>query len=115
MKPINVKGGSGAVVFASYGTLSTGVSIKRIHNIILSSTTKSPIRLQQTVGRGMRLHDKKEWVKIWDFIDDFSRENKKTGNLIESSRNHCLKHADERMSLYLDNGYPIADAEIKVP
>lgn len=103
-----------AVVFASFGTMSTGVSIKRIHNIILASTTKSPIRLQQTVGRGMRLHDSKEWVKIWDFIDDFSRKNK-SGNLIENSRNHCLKHSDERLSLYLDNGYPIADAEIQVP
>jgi len=103
-----------AVVFASFGTMSTGVSIKRIHNIILASTTKSPIRLQQTVGRGMRLHDSKEWVKIWDFIDDFSRRNK-SGNVIENSRNHCLKHADERMSLYLDNGYPIAEAEIEVP
>jgi superfamily II DNA or RNA helicase len=103
-----------AVVYASFGTMSTGVSIKRIHNIILASTTKSPIRLQQTVGRGMRLHDLKEWVKIWDFIDDFSRVSKTSGNIIESSKNHCLKHGDERMSLYLDNGYPIAEVEIQV-
>lgn len=106
---------SNAVVFASFGTMSTGVSVKRIHNIILASTTKSPIRLQQTVGRGMRLHDSKEWVKIWDFVDDLSRKNKKSGNIIESSRNYCLKHADERMSLYLENGYPISDVEINVP
>jgi superfamily II DNA or RNA helicase len=102
-----------AVVFASFGTMSTGVSIKRIHNIILTSTTKSPVRLQQTVGRGMRKHESKDIIKIWDFVDDLSRNNK-SGNLIESSRNHCLKHLDERVNLYNDNGYPIAEIEIQL-
>lgn len=102
-----------AVVFASYGTMSTGVSVKRIHHILLTSTTKSPIRLQQTVGRGMRLHSEKEWIKIWDFIDDMSRRNKDR-KIIESSRNHCLKHSDERLSLYIDNGYPINNVEINL-
>lgn len=102
-----------ASIFASYGTMSTGVSVKRIHNIILGSSTKSPIRLQQTVGRGMRLHDEKEWVKIWDMIDDMSRRNK-DGKVIESSKNYCLKHSEERMSLYIDNGYPISEKEINL-
>ena len=102
-----------AIVFASYGTMSTGVSINRIHNIILASTTKSPIRLQQTVGRGMRKYTDKDKVKIWDFIDDLSRTNK-YGNIIESSKNYCLKHSDERLSLYIDNGYPISDIDIKL-
>jgi superfamily II DNA or RNA helicase len=102
-----------AVVFASFGTMSTGVSIKRIHNIILTSTTKSPVRLQQTVGRGMRKHESKDIIKIWDFVDDLSRNNK-SGNLIESSRNHCLKHLDERVNLYNDNGYPIAEIEVQL-
>ena len=90
--------------------MSTGVSIKRIHNIILGSSTKSPIRLQQTVGRGMRLHSSKEVVKIWDFIDDLSR--KKNGKVIESSKNYALKHSDERLNVYLDNGYPITSKDI---
>ena len=113
MKPIKVKGGSGAVVFASFGTMSTGVSIRRIHHIILASSTKSPVRLQQTIGRGMRKLETKEWVKIWDFVDDFSRKNK-NGKVIEGSRNHALKHSEERLSLYLDNGYPISDLEINL-
>jgi superfamily II DNA or RNA helicase len=104
---------SDAVVYASFGTMSTGVSIKRIHHIILASTTKSPIRLQQTVGRGMRLHESKEWVKIWDVVDDFSKRNKK-GEVVSTSRNYCLAHADERLALYQDNGYPIAEVEINL-
>lgn len=102
-----------ALVFASYGTMSTGVSIKRIHHILLASTTKSPIRLQQTVGRGMRLHDSKEWLKMWDFVDDFSRRNK-DGKVIESSKNYCLKHSDERLALYMDNEYPISHLDINL-
>ena len=100
-----------SAVFASFGTMSTGVSIKRIHHILLASSTKSPIRLQQTVGRGMRLHEMKEWLKIWDFIDDMSKKNK-DGKMVESSKNYCLKHSDERLEVYNDNGYPINHKEI---
>ena len=100
-----------ATLFASYGTMSTGVSIRNIHYILLTASTKSPIRLQQTVGRGMRKHETKEKMIILDFIDDFSRVNKQ-GNVIESSKNHTLKHSEERISLYVSNRYPITEREI---
>lgn len=103
-----------AVVFASFGTTSTGVSIKRIHNIVLASTTKSGIRLNQTIGRGMRLHTEKEKMKLWDISDDLSRKNKQ-GEVIESSKNHSLKHSEERLSMHLDNGYPIVEVEVQIP
>ena len=103
-----------ATVFASFGTTSTGVSIKRIHNIVLASTTKSGIRLNQTIGRGMRLHQDKERMKLWDIVDDLSRKNKH-GVTIEASKNHSLKHSEERLSMHLDNGYPIVEVEIQIP
>jgi superfamily II DNA or RNA helicase len=102
-----------ATVFASYGTTSTGINIKKIHNILLTSSSKSGIRINQTIGRGMRLHESKNVLKIYDFIDDFSKKTK-TGNVIASSRNSVLNHSEERMSMYLENGYPIKEIEIFV-
>jgi superfamily II DNA or RNA helicase len=100
-----------AILVASYGTLSTGVNIKRIHNIILSATTKSFIRLNQSIGRGMRLHNEKEKIKIWDITDDFSKllSNGKRQNL-----NYALKQSNERISQYLENGYPINEREFEL-
>ena len=43
------------VIVASYGTFSTGVNIKRIHNIIFASPYKSQIKVLQSIGRGLRL------------------------------------------------------------
>ena len=50
---------SNAIIVASYGTFSTGINIKNLHNIIFSSPSKSKIRVLQSVGRGLRLGDNK--------------------------------------------------------
>ena len=43
-----------AVIIASYGTFSTGINIKRLHNIIFASPSKSRIRNLQSIGRVLR-------------------------------------------------------------
>jgi superfamily II DNA or RNA helicase len=48
------------IVVASYGVFSTGISLKRIKNLILASGTKSQIRLLQSCGRVLRKHAEKE-------------------------------------------------------
>ena len=49
-----------AIIVASYGTFSTGVNIRNLHNIIFASPSKSRIRNLQSIGRGLRKGDNKE-------------------------------------------------------
>ena len=83
--------GTNKVLVASFGTLSTGVSVKNIHNIFLTESYKSEVLIKQSLGRGMRLYEGKEKVNIIDFVDDFSWK---------SSINYLMKHSLERIEIY---------------
>jgi type I site-specific restriction endonuclease len=91
--------------------MSTGVNIKRLHNIILGAPVKSSIRLRQTVGRGLRLHSEKEVMKLWDITDDFSTKSK-TGKT--TNKNHTLKHFESRLLVYQEDGFPMVEKEVKI-
>ena len=54
------------VKVATYGILSTGVSINRIFNLVLIEPGKSFIRVIQSIGRGLRVADDKSFVNIFD-------------------------------------------------
>ena len=43
-----------AIIVASYGTFSTGINIRNLHNIIFASPSKSRVRSLQSIGRGLR-------------------------------------------------------------
>jgi len=92
-----------AMLIANYATTSTGTSIKNIHNIIFSITTKGFIRVSQSLGRGMRLHSSKEAVRIIDVVDDID------------GKNYALDHSYKRLhNVYFFNGYPVDEMEIKI-
>lgn len=93
------------------GTLSTGVNIKNLHNIMLCASTKSYVRVMQTIGRGLRLHASKDKMRLFDFIDDFSKKTK-TGKI--QNKNYMLKHSTERIEFYFEAGFPIKEKEILV-
>jgi len=59
------------VLIATYGIFSTGINIKALNNILLISSSKSKIRVLQSIGRSLRLHENKRdgWAIIWDFSD----------------------------------------------
>ena len=98
-----------ALLIANYATTSTGTSIKNIHNIIFSITTKGFIRVSQSLGRGMRLHKDKEAVRIIDFVDDLRFDRKNAKN------NYALDHSEKRLNdVYYFNGYPVEAIELKV-
>jgi superfamily II DNA or RNA helicase len=80
-----------AIIVASYGTFSTGVNIRNLHNIIFASPSKSRIRNLQSIGRGLRKGDNKEEATLFDIADDF-RVGKFT--------NFTLKHFVERCKIY---------------
>jgi len=57
------------IIVASYGTTSTGVSIKNLHNVLFAEGMKSKIKVMQSIGRGLRQHSSKEFVYIIDVVD----------------------------------------------
>jgi superfamily II DNA or RNA helicase len=97
--------GTNRVLVASFGTLSTGISIKNIHNIFLTESYKSEVLIKQSLGRGMRLFEGKEKVNIIDFVDDFSWEGKD---------NYLLKHCKERIEIYKKEHFDYKIYEIKI-
>jgi superfamily II DNA or RNA helicase len=80
-----------AIVLASVQIMGTGTSIKNLHNIIFAINGKSSIRILQSIGRALRLHQSKQSAVIYDIVDDLSyKENK----------NHTLNHFLERIKIY---------------
>ena len=80
-----------AIIVASYGTFSTGVNIRNLHNIIFASPSKSRIRNLQSIGRGLRIGENKTEAVLFDIVDDFR---------IGKFANYSLKHFIERVKIY---------------
>lgn len=66
---------SGVICLATYGTLSTGVSINNIEHVVLGKSYKSEIRTLQSLGRGLRLRENKTLCIMWDLVDDFNHKD----------------------------------------
>ncbi len=55
---------------------STGINIKNIHNIVFATPGKAKVKLIQSIGRGLRLHENKSLLKVFDFADNLHYSNK---------------------------------------
>ena len=80
-----------AIIVASYGTFSTGINIRNLHNIIFASPSKSRVRNLQSIGRGLRLGENKDKATLFDIADDFR---------IGKHTNYTLHHFIERVKIY---------------
>ena len=80
-----------AIIVASYGTFSTGINIKNLHNVIFASPSKSRIRNLQSIGRVLRKGDRKSKATLYDIADDISYKSRK---------NYTLNHLIERIKVY---------------
>ena len=80
-----------AVLIASLGTTSTGVSINRLHHMIAASPSKSKIKVLQSIGRMLRMHAEKDVAILYDIVDDLS---------YKSQTNFTLNHFLERCKIY---------------
>ena len=80
-----------AIIVASYGTFSTGINIRNLHNVIFSSPSKSRIRVLQSIGRGLRQGTEKSTATLYDIADDFT---------YKSRQNFTLRHFMERINIY---------------
>jgi len=94
-----------AIIIASYGTFSTGINIRNLHNIVFGSPTKSRIRNLQSIGRGLRLGDNKERATLFDIADDLRWKK---------SQNYTLKHFIERMKLYHEEEFDCKQYTINI-
>jgi superfamily II DNA or RNA helicase len=91
-----MEAGEEVVIVASYGTFSTGISIKKIHNIFFTESFKSEVIIRQSIGRGLRQHESKDEVVIVDFVDDLSSEE---------WFNYLMRHARARQSIYKEQKF----------
>jgi len=96
-----MEAGEEIVIVASYGTFSTGISIKKIHNIFFTESFKSEVIIRQSIGRGLRQHASKDIVNIIDFVDDISSPD---------WDNYLMRHAKTRQKIYREQKF---DYEIK--
>ena len=88
---------SNAIIVASYGTFSTGVNIRNLHNIVFASPSKSRVRNLQSIGRGLRTADGKREARLFDLVDDLRYKGWK---------NYSIEHFGERLKVYNEEQFP---------
>ncbi len=97
--------GKTQVLVASYGTLSTGVSINALFNVVFTDSFKSEQIIIQSIGRALRLHEDKKKANIFDLVDVFS--SKEMSNIL-------YKHFKEREKFYIKRQYPYTITKINL-
>jgi superfamily II DNA or RNA helicase len=100
-----VEGETNSITIASYGTFSTGINIRNIHNIVLASPSKSRIRVLQSIGRGLRTSDNKDSVLIFDIADDLT---------FRGQSNFTLNHFQERINIYNTEQFEYEISKVKI-
>ena len=86
------------IIVATYGVASTGINIPRIFNLVLIEPGKSFVRVIQSIGRGIRKADDKDFVQIWD---------------ITSSCRFAKRHLTQRKHFYREANYPFVVEKLK--
>jgi len=76
------------------------------------------ITIQQSIGRGLRLHETKEQLVWWDIIDDLSYMHPLTRGPhkgeIRLEHNYCYNHFLERMDIYTNNSFQCFSKEFDI-
>jgi superfamily II DNA or RNA helicase len=79
------------IIVATYGVAAVGINIPRIFNLVLLEPGKSFTRVIQSIGRGIRKAQDKDFVQIWD---------------LTASTKYAKKHLTERKKFYKEAQYP---------
>jgi superfamily II DNA or RNA helicase len=82
---------SDKIIVATYGVAAVGINIPRIFNLVLIEPGKSFVRVIQSIGRGIRKAEDKDFVQIWDITADC---------------NFAKRHLTKRKQFYKDAKYP---------
>lgn len=94
------------ILVASFGTLSTGVSIKNLHNVVFMESFKSEQVIIQSIGRILRLHKDKDRATVFDLVDIFDARTVK--------KNILYKHYEVRKDFYIKREYPMEEMKINL-
>lgn len=79
------------IIIATYGVAAVGINIPRIFNLVLIEPGKSFVRVIQSIGRGIRKAEDKDFVQIWD---------------LTSTCKFAKRHLTKRKQFYKEAGYP---------
>ena len=82
---------SNKIIIATYGVAAVGINIPRIFNLVLIEPGKSFVRVIQSIGRGIRKAEDKDFVQIWD---------------ITSTCKFAKRHLTKRKQFYKEANYP---------
>lgn len=94
------------VIIATYALFAEGISINNLYHVVFASPMKGKIKVLQSIGRGLRLHDDDKVAKIWDIVDDF-RGNYK-------AENWALKHFMVRLEAYMADKFKVFTQEVSL-
>jgi superfamily II DNA or RNA helicase len=86
------------IIVATYGVAAVGINIPRIFNLVLLEPGKSFVRVIQSIGRGIRKAEDKDFVQIWD---------------LTASTKYAKRHLTERKKFYREAKYPFEIQKIK--
>lgn len=94
MKPTRIKIDNDTtndnIIVSTFQSLSTGVSIRKLDNVVFFASYKSEVKVLQSIGRGLRTHASKSGMTLWDVVDDMTyTEKRKIHNF---TYNHWLKY-----------------------
>ncbi len=88
---------TGKIIVATYGVAAVGINIPRIFNLVLVEPGKSFVRVIQSIGRGIRKAEDKDFVQIWD---------------ITSTCRFARRHLTKRKSYYREANYPFVQEKL---
>jgi superfamily II DNA or RNA helicase len=93
-----IKTSTNKIIVATYGVAAVGINIPRIFNLVLLEPGKSFVRVIQSIGRGIRKADDKDFVQIWD---------------LTASSKYAKKHLTERKRFYKEAKYEFSIEKVK--
>ena len=89
---------SDKIIVATYGVAAVGINIPRIFNLVLLEPGKSFVRVIQSIGRGIRKAEDKDFVQIWD---------------VTSTCKFAKRHLTKRKQFYKEAAYPFTQEKLE--
>jgi len=95
----SIKESTNKIIIATYGVAAVGINIPRIFNLVLIEPGKSFVRVIQSIGRGIRKAEDKDFVQIWD---------------LTSRCKFAKRHLTQRKKYYKEANYPFTIEKIAI-
>src|SRR6056300_295684 len=94
-----IKTSDNKIIVATYGVAAVGINIPRIFNLVLIEPGKSFVRVIQSIGRGIRKAEDKDFVQIWD---------------ITGGTKYAKRHLTARKKFYKEAQYPFTITKVNI-